>query len=132
MDKQNSLLSIYVDFTKAFDTVKHDLLLRKLNYYGIRGTINNWFKDYLTNRTQSTKINNNISTPRHIKYGVPQGSVLGPILFLIYINDLPLIFKKLKTKLFADDSTLYISAPVPANINDEANNDLNIFFTTGA
>ena len=128
LDKQSSLLSIYVDFTKAFDTVKHDILLYKLNYYGIRGNINNWFKDYLTNRTQSTKVNNNISTPRRIKYGVPQGSVLGPILFLIYINDLPLIFKKLKTKLFADDSTLYISGPVPTDIIQEANNDLNIFY----
>ena len=117
-----------IDFTKAFDIVKHDLLLHKLKYYGIRGTTNYLFKNYLTNRTQSAKINNTISTPRHNKYGVPQGSVLWRILFLIYINDLPLIFKILKTKLFADDSTLYISGPVPTNIIHETNNYLFFFF----
>ena len=128
LDKQNSLLSIYVDFTKAFDTVKHDILLLKLRHYGIRGTINDWFKDYLSNRFQSTKIHDHISDPRHVKYGVPQGSVLGPILFLIYINDLPLIFNEFQTKLFADDSTLYLTGADPSSIINEANNDLHIFY----
>ena len=81
LDSQNSLLSIYIDFTKAFDTVRHDILLKKMNYYRIRGIILDWFQDYLSNRTQSTKFFTSLSTPRPIGYGVPQGSVLGPTLF---------------------------------------------------
>lgn len=63
LDSQNSLLSIYIDFSKAFDTVKHDILLRKLQHYGIRGTINEWFRDYLFNKTQSTKVTDFVSPP---------------------------------------------------------------------
>ena len=127
LDSQNSLLSIYVDFTKAFDTVNHNFLLQKLNFYGIRGVINDWFQDYLNNRTQSTRYNNHISNPQCIKYGVPQGSVLGPILFLIYINDLPNIFTKLKTILFADDSSLYLSGTETTTMINSANEDLQVF-----
>lgn len=75
---QHSLLSIHITFCKAFDTVKHDISLRKLQYYGIRGTMNDWFKDELYGRTQSTKLLENVSTPRPIYYGVTQGSVLDP------------------------------------------------------
>ncbi len=127
LDSQNSLLSVYIDFTKAFDTVKHDILLTKLHHYGIRGVVYDWFKDYLTNRTQSVRIQNEESVSKQISYGVPQGSVLGPLLFLIYINDLPGIFTKLNSILFADDSTFYIHGKDPNSLIQTANAELNIF-----
>lgn len=124
LDSQLSLLSIYIDFTKAFDTVRHDILLRKLRHYGIRGIIHDWFRDYLSNRTQSTRFHNHVSAQQPIHYGVPQGSVLGPILFLIYINDIAHIFTNLKTILFADDSTLYLTGENPTNMLLSAIQDL--------
>ena len=128
LDSQRSLLSIYIDFTKAFDTIRHDILLQKLYHYGIRGVIHEWFKDYLSNRSQSTKFQSHVSLPRPVNYGVPQGSVLGPILFLIYINDLGHVFTEFKTILFADDATLYISGDDTNSIIHTANNELKIFY----
>ena len=103
-------IAIFCDLTKAFDTVNHDILFKKLHYYGIRGTSLSWFKSYLTNRKQCVSIGNSLSTFRSIDIGVPQGSVLGPILFLLYINDLPNATEMLPF-LFADDTTAVESGP---------------------
>ena len=109
IDNKKIACSVFLDFAKAFDTVNHAILLKKLEYYGIRGISNNWFKSYLSNRSQKVKIGECLSDEMEINCGVPQGSVLGPILFLLYINDINESSDKLKFFLFADDtSTLLI------------------------
>ena len=110
LDEGNFACGVFVDFQKAFDTVDHSILLLKLEHYGVRGLANNWFRSYLTNRKQYVSINGFDSSLKVMKYGVPQGSVLGPLLFLIYINDLHLAVKHSVTHHFADDTNfLYIS-----------------------
>ena len=98
---------IFIDLKKAFDTVNHKILIRKLEHYGIRGSILKWFESYLTDRKQYVFFNGVSSDTKLITCGVPQGSVLGPLLFLLYINDLPNISDKLNFFLFADDTNIY-------------------------
>ena len=93
---------IFIDLCKAFDTVNHDILLRKLEHYGIRGKAQIWFRSYLANRKQYVSLNGVPSELKQTTCGVPQGSCLGPLLFLVYINDLPNISEVLQFYLFAD------------------------------
>ena len=100
---------LMVDFRKAFDLVAHDLLLQKLRLYKCDENSLSWFNSYLSNRTQMVSVNNKVSSSEPIKFGVPQGSILGPFMFLIFINDLPLVLENTFTSadLYADDTTVY-------------------------
>ena len=106
LDEGNSVLSIFMDFSKAFDCLDHEILLDKLVSFGIRGIANQWFKSYLSDRQQFVSVNDINSDSRQVTHGVPQGSNLGPLLFLLFINDLPKVNSFFKYNLFADDSTL--------------------------
>ena len=101
-------IGTYLDLKKAFDTVNHPILLEKLDHYGIRGMALKFFESYLSNRNQSVCCNNTSSSITTIEYGVPQGSVLGPLLFIIYVNDIVNAVKDIKIRLFADDTALFI------------------------
>ena len=100
---------IFLDFAKAFDTVNHNILINKLEHYGIRGIPLDWFHSYLNERSQCVLVAGELSVDRTIKHGVPQGSVLGPLLFLLYINDIPKASKMMNFYLFADDTSLFYS-----------------------
>ena len=107
IDKGNSVDVVYIDFCKAFDTVSHQKLIMKLSKYGIHGNLLLWIKDFLSERTQNVKIGNSLSSTMKVTSGVPQGSVLGPTLFLVYINDLLDINIHSSVCLFADDFKVY-------------------------
>ena len=120
LEAQNSIINalerkkvaalLLLDFSKAFDMVEHDKLLSKLEGYGVRGPYLSWFKSYLTGRSQYVHVNNQDSQLKPLNHGVPQGSILGPTLFLIYINNLPSCTPLAQFFIFADDSNLLITA----------------------
>ena len=110
IDKGKFGCGIFIDLRKPFDTVNHNILLKKLEYYGVQGTLLDWFRSYLTGRKQYVSYNGESSDLKPISCGVPQGSVLDPLLFSLYINDLLNISSKLKFFLFADDTNIYFES----------------------
>ena len=125
IDDGNSGVGIYVDLQKAFDTVNHDILLYKLFNYGIRGVVHDWFVSYLSRRQQFVQVDTVMSSIAKITCGVPQGSVLGPLLFLIYVNDIGNAVPKHKVKLFADDTNIFIFSNGLADLEMKSTNCIN-------
>ena len=124
IDNGNYGGGIFIDLKKAFDTVNHTILLKKLEHYGIRGVPLQWFESYLSDRKQFVSVNGHSSDELEIKHGVPQGSVLGPLLLLLYINDLPRISKKLTFYLFADDTNIYFESSDLLHLQKTVNKEL--------
>ena len=115
---------MFLDLCKAFDTVDHKILLAKLEYYGIRGVVYDWFASYLSNRRQFVSLFGTNSDYQIVTCGVPQGSVLGPLLFLLYINDMPKCSNILEFYLFADDTNLFFNNPNIQNLETILNVEL--------
>ena len=116
---------IYLDLKKVFDTVNHAILLKKLNALGVDSDSLLWFKSYLRNRTQRTAVAESIFNQRQVTTGVPQRSILGPLLFHAYINDIPAdCLQHTQASLFADDTVLYCTAPSSGELEEKLNDDL--------
>jgi len=122
-DEGKEIRVVFCDISKAFDRVWHIVLLKQIESIGIQGPLLSWIKNYLLNRKQRVVINNSNSQWRDIKAGVPQGSILGPLLFIIFINDIVTDIQS-TIKLFADDTSLYLIVEDPNETADSLNNDL--------
>jgi len=110
LDENEETLAVYLDLSNAFDTIDHSILLKRLDFYGIRGQVLDWFSSYLYNRKEFVHCMGSNSHAETIKCSVSQGSVLGPLLFIVYTNDLPRYINLAKSILFADDATVYLSS----------------------
>ena len=128
LDKKMYTCGVFVDLEKAFDTVNHKILLSKLDHYGIRGVANSWFESYLSDRYQTVQLNGATSSRQPITCGVPQGSILGPLLFLIYINDMHLSVASSTVFHFADDTNLMCSGMTLKKLRRALNKDLALLY----
>ena len=130
LDKGMYTGTVFVDLQKAFDLVDHGILLAKLTSgVGLQGSSLNWFRSYLNGRRIITSINNTLSSELPLTHGVAQGSILGPILFLIFINDMPSCFEKCSVHLYADDTVIYYSDKDPCNIENVLNIELHKLYS---
>ena len=135
LDKGHTPINIFLDLSKAFDTLDHDIRLHKLSYYGIKNSALDLFKSYLSNRKQYADFLNKRSAYASLNVGVPQGSILGPLLFLIYVIDITASSNILKFLMYADDTSLFTTINCFENnenpkqyINDNNNNNIYIFY----
>uniref|UniRef100_A0A3B3CCL8 Reverse transcriptase domain-containing protein n=1 Tax=Oryzias melastigma TaxID=30732 RepID=A0A3B3CCL8_ORYME len=124
LDKGGVLGAVFLDLSKAFDTVNHSVLLRKLAHYDLSPSAMQWIESYLCGRVQHVRINSTLSTSKTSDLGVPQGSVLGPLLFTIYINDLPSVCSDVDIQMYADDTVVYVHGSDAASVAKKLTNAL--------
>ena len=123
-DEDKFAIGIFLDVKKACDSLERNILLEKLKYYGISGNEWNWFRSYLSNRRQLTVYENFNSDLKNVNFGVPQGGIISPILFLIYVNDIVNCCKESNCVLYADDTSIYTSSPNINELFEKANQSL--------
>ena len=124
VENDDIMIGLFIDFSRAFDTISHNVLLQKNYHYGFRGIALDWFTDYLCNRKQFVMYNNVKSNMGKIDYDVPQGSILGPLLFLLYINDICNGSNKISCILFADDTNIFATGKNLTELTNMLNTEL--------
>ena len=124
LDRGEYVGAVLIDLSKAFDSINHTLLLDKLRSYGILGTEHKWFSSYLSGRQQRVCLDGSFSDWASISKGVPQGSILGPLLFLVFVNDLPTAVERCSVNLYADDTTIYFASKDPSHVQSALTIDL--------
>ena len=124
VERDEIMIGIFIDFSRAFDTISHDILLRKLHFYGIRGKPLDWIQNYLSNQKQFVFYNNSQSDTCEISCGVPQGYILGSLLYLLYVNDIVNVSEKISCILFADDTNIFSSGKHLPDVVSTMNTEL--------